>query len=96
MSEVTVQLVVSREVADLDDLFRLAAESDRPVLVTRGDTRLVLLSHEAYRALLDHIEDLEDLLAMREAEAEHRAGKSRPFDEIVAEIEAEEAAGVSG
>ena len=95
MSEVTVQLVVSREVADLDDLFRLIAESDRPVLITRGDTRLVLLPYDLYRTLQNRIEDLEDLLAMREAETEYRAGEGRPFDDIVAEIEAEEAARVS-
>ncbi len=58
--------------------------------------RVVLLPYHVYRALLDRVEDLEDLLAMREAEAEYRAGEGRPFDEIVAELEAEDRADVSG
>ncbi|HIQ01892.1 MAG TPA: type II toxin-antitoxin system Phd/YefM family antitoxin [Anaerolineales bacterium] len=68
MSEVTVQLVVTREVQDLDDLFRLVAEGDRPVLLTRGKTRLVSLPYDAYLSLQSRIEDLKDLLAMREAD----------------------------
>ena len=58
--------------------------------------RVVLLPYHVYRALLDRVEDLEDLLAMREAEAEYLAGEGRPFDEIVAELEAEDRADVSG
>jgi predicted nucleotidyltransferase len=36
------------------------------------------------------LQRLGDLLAMREAEAEYRAGDGRPFSEIVAELKAEE------
>jgi len=45
---------------------------------------------KAYRKLLQRLEDLEDLQAMREAEAEYWAGEGCPFSEIVAEMEAEE------
>jgi len=41
------------------------------------------------------LEDLEDRLAMQEAEAEYRAGNARPFEESLAEIESEESAHVS-
>ncbi len=58
--------------------------------------RVVLLLYHVYRALLDRVEDLEDLLVMREAEAEYLAGEGRPFDEIVAELEVEDRADVSG
>ncbi len=50
----------------------------------------LLIDYEDYRGLLQRLEDLEDLRAMREAEAEYRAGEGRPFSEIVAELEAEE------
>jgi len=42
------------------------------------------------------LEDLEDRLAMREAEAEYRGGDARPFDDILAEIQAAESAQVPG
>ena len=50
----------------------------------------LLIDYEDYRGLPQRLEDLEDLRAMREAEAEYRAGEGRPFSEIVAELEAEE------
>ena len=54
------------------------------------------IDYEAYRELLRRLEDLEDLQAMREAEAEYRVGEGRPFPEIVVELEVEEGADVSG
>jgi hypothetical protein len=48
------------------------------------------MGYEAYRDLLQRLEDLEDLRAMREAETEYRVRDGRPFSEIVAELETEE------
>lgn len=96
MRQVTAQTLVTHEVRDLDGLFRLLAESDRPIYVSGEEAQGVLLRYQTYQALQAHLEDLEDRLAMREAEAEYRAGDGRSFDEILAEIEAEESAHVSG
>jgi len=95
MGRMVAQTLVSREVHDLDELFRLLAESDRPIYVSGEDAQGVLLPYEAYQDLQAHLEDLEDRLAMQEAEAEYRAGDARSFDDILAEIEAEESAHVS-
>jgi hypothetical protein len=92
MRQEIAQTLVAYGVHDLDEIFRLLAESDRPIYVSREDVRGVLLSCEAYQDLQAHLEDLEDRLAMQEAEAEVRAGDARPFDDILAEIEAEESA----
>jgi hypothetical protein len=90
MRQVIAQKLVTYNVHDLDELFRLLAESDRPIYVSGEDAQGVLLPYEAYQDLQAHLEDLEDRLAMQEAEAEYRAGDARPFDDILAEIEAEE------
>jgi len=95
---VTAEFVLTRKVATLDEALRLLAESGRPVLLeatVEGESaKGVLIDYEDYRELLQRLEDLEDLQAMREAEAEYRAGRSRPFSKIVAELEAEEKADV--
>ena len=95
MGRMVAQTLVSREVHDLDELFRLLAESDRPIYVSGEDAQGVLLPDEAYQDLQAHLEDLEDRLAMQEAEAEYRAGDARPFDNILTEIEAEDSSHVS-
>jgi hypothetical protein len=51
-----------------------------------------LIGYEALNRLRQRLADLADMRAMREAEAEWRAGDSQPFEETLAEIEAEEAA----
>jgi len=60
-----------------------------PTLLARNIQRegINLLPGSRDRELLQR---LEDLRAMREAEAEYRAGEGRPFSEIVAELKAEE------
>ncbi|MFN2218503.1 MAG: hypothetical protein ACK2UA_07850 [Anaerolineae bacterium] len=90
MRQGIAQTLVTHEVRDLDELFRLLAESDRPIYISREDAQGVLLPYEAYQDLQARLEDLEDRLAIYEAEAEYRAGEGRPFDEILAEVEAEE------
>jgi PHD/YefM family antitoxin component YafN of YafNO toxin-antitoxin module len=94
MGRVIARTLVTYNVHDLDELFHLLAESDQPIYVSREDAHGVLLPYEAYQDLQAHLEDLEDRLAMQEAEAEYRAGDARPFDDILAEIEADESAHV--
>lgn len=94
MRQAIAQILVTHEVRDLDELFRLLAKSDRPIYVSREDAHGVLLSYEAYQDLQARLEDMEDRLAMREAEAEYRGGDARPFDDILAEIQAAESANV--
>ncbi|HDN80255.1 MAG: hypothetical protein DRI61_14700 [Chloroflexi bacterium] len=92
------EFVLSRKVTTLDEALRLLSESGRPVLletIIEGEpAKGVLINYEDYQKLLQRLEDLEDLQAMYEAEAEYRAGEGRPFSEIVAELEAEESADV--
>jgi prevent-host-death family protein len=70
------------------------AETDGElVLITRyGRPAGYLIGYEALNRLLQRLEDLEDMRAMREAEAEWRAGGGQPFAETLAEIEAAEEA----
>jgi len=83
---------LTRKVHTLEDALRLMSESRHPVLL-RGETvQGVLLDLEVYYELLERLQDVEDLQAMREAEAEYRAGKGRPFADILAEVESEERA----
>ena len=93
---VTDEFVSSREIESLDDALRLLAESRRSILlettVEGKPARGILVDYGAYRELLQRLEDLEDLHAMREAEIEYRAGEGRPFSEVVAELKAEEEA----
>ena len=97
---VTAEFVLTREIEILDDAMRLLAESGRPILLETSvkgrPAKGVLIDYEAYRELLRRLEDLEDLQAMHEAEAEYRAGEGCPFSEIVAELEVEKEADVSG
>jgi len=97
---VTAEFVSTREIESLDDALRLLSESRLSILletiVEGKPSRGILVDYEVYRELLQRLEDLEDLQVMREAEIEYRAGEGRPFSEIVAELEAEEEAIVSG
>ena len=90
MSHVTAQAYVTREIQDLGGLFDLLAESAHSVHISRDDVHVVLLQYQVYQEMQRRLEDLEDLLAMQEAEAEYHAGDGRSFDAIVAELEAEE------
>ena len=86
------ETLLTRKVRTLEDALRLMSESRRPVLL-RGETvQGVLLDLEVYYELLERLQDVEDLQAMREAEAEYRAGDGRPFSDILAEVEREEKA----
>lgn len=94
MRQATAQILVTHEVRDLDELFRLLAKGDRPIYVSREDVQGVLLPYEAYQDLQARLVDLEDRLTMQKAEAEYRAGDACPFDDILAEIQTAESAHV--
>jgi len=66
------------------------------MITRRGRPAGYLISYEALDRLLQRLKDLEDIRAMREAEAGWRAGGGEPFAETLAEIEAEEAASTQG
>ena len=94
--EMSTQAFVVHDIHDLNGLFGLLARSDQPVYISGEGVQGILLRYQAYQAMQTRLEDLEDRLAMRAAEAEYRAGEGRPFDDILAEIEAEETAHVPG
>jgi len=55
----------------------------------KGNRTAVMLDLEVYRALLEAREELEEIRAYDEAEAE--GGEAIPFEEAIKEIEAERA-----
>lgn len=84
------QTLLTREVASLEEALHLMSESGHPVLLKGERVQGVLLDLEVYYELLERLRDAKDLQAMREAEAEYRAGEGRPFADILAEVENEE------
>ncbi len=57
----------------------------RETLELLGQREVILLPLEEYEALLERIEDLEDILESRIALEEYRAGAGRPLEEYLAE-----------
>lgn len=81
-----------REVREnLSQLLEEAEDGHEPVMITRyGRPAGYLIGYGTLNSLLERLEDLEDIRAMREVEAEWRARGGRPFAEVLAEVEAEE------
>ena len=78
------------------NISRLLDEAEaghEPVMITRyGRPTGYLIGYEALNRLLERLEDLEDIRMMREVEIEWRTVGGQPFAEVLAEVEAEEAA----
>jgi prevent-host-death family protein len=89
---ITTKVMPVRDVRQQMSRLLDEAEADGElVMITRyGRPAGYLIGYEALNRLLQRLEDLEDIRAMREAE--WRAGGGQPFAETLAEIEAEEAA----
>ncbi|MFQ6090084.1 MAG: type II toxin-antitoxin system Phd/YefM family antitoxin [Candidatus Bipolaricaulia bacterium] len=79
---------------NLSRLLNEAENGGELVMVTRyGRPAGYLIGYETLNRLLERLEALEDIRAIREAEAEWRAKGGQPFAEALAEVEAEEATG---
>ena len=86
---VVKKILPVREVREnLSRLLDEAKDTHEPVMVTRyGRPVGYLIGYELLNSLLERLEELEDIQAMREAEAEWRSKGSQPFEEALAEIE---------
>jgi prevent-host-death family protein len=82
-----------REVREnLSQLLDEAEGGHEPVMITRyGRPAGYLIGYETLNQLLERLEELEDIRAMRQVEAEWRARGGRPFAEALSK--AEEATG---
>jgi len=90
---ITTKVMPVRDVRQqMSRLLDEAEANGELVMITRhGRPAGYLIGYQALNRLLQRLEDLEDLRAMRQAEAEWRAGGGQPFAETLAEIEAGEA-----
>jgi len=92
---VVKKILPVREVREnLSRLLDEAEDTHEPVMITRyGRPAGYLIGYEILNRLLERLEELEDIRAMREAEAEWRARGGQPFEEALAEVENQEAVG---
>lgn len=86
---ITTRILPVREVREkMSQLLNETAKGGEPIIITRhGRPVGYLINYEAFNNLLERLEDLEDIRAMREAEATWRAGEGRDFEEFAAELE---------
>ena len=92
---VVKKILPVREVREnLSRLLDEAKDTHEPVMITRyGRPAGYLIGYEILNRLLERLEELEDIRAMREAEAEWRARGGQPLEEVLAEVENQEAIG---
>lgn len=84
----------AEDICSLSDFVRNASrhasrlrETGRPeVLTLNGSADLVVQSAKAYQALIDRLDELETLAALREAAAEIERGEGAPADEAIARL----------
>jgi len=77
---------------NLSRLLDEAKDTHEPVMITcYGRPAGYLVGYEILNRLLERLEELEDIRAMREAEWRTRGGQ--PFEEALAEVENQEAVG---
>ena len=63
----------------------LKVVGQKSVVVRLGKDEVVMIPFRKYQALLQKLEDLEDILDSQRAMAEYRSGKGRPFTEYLRE-----------
>jgi len=91
---------LSRDIHPLTDFkrntpefLRQLKETGHPLVLTvNGKAELVVQDAKSYQRLLDLVERLETIEAVREGLASMKRGEGRPIDEIFAEMEKELAA----
>lgn len=92
---VVKKILPVREVREnLSRLLDEAGDTHEPVMITRyGRPAGYLIGYEILNRLLERLEELEDIRAMREAEDEWRARGGQPFEEALGEVENQETVG---
>lgn len=70
-------------------LTRLRETGQPELLTVPGESELVIQDARAYQAMVDHLDELEALVAIREGIATALAGQGKPFNEFFDELEAE-------
>ncbi len=80
-------VVVSEPRLNIAQLVAQAKATSEPVvLTTNGEAEVVLLTPEAYQALLDRIDLLDSVIGFYKAELQFERGESRPAREALEEI----------
>ncbi len=80
-------VVVSEARSSVEQLVAQAKASSEPVvLTTNGKADLVLLTPEAYEALLERIDILDSVVGMYKAEREFERGEGRDAREALEEL----------
>ncbi|MFQ6014457.1 MAG: type II toxin-antitoxin system Phd/YefM family antitoxin [Anaerolineae bacterium] len=92
MPTVVSAVELNRHSGDL--LARIRFNGDQFVIERRGEPIAALISYKVYQALLPILEKMQDLLDAQAAHEDWLAGKGQSFEEFLAELEADEAAGV--
>jgi len=92
---VVKKILPVREVREnLSRLLDEAEDTHEPVMITRyGRPAGYLIGYEILNRLLERLEELEDIRAMREAEAEWRTRGGQLFEEALADVENQETVG---
>jgi len=80
---------VARAKARFSEMVREAKQGKVFEVINRSEPVAIVISVEAYKALLESIEDLEDVVAVLQGELEDKGAPSIPWDEVKARYWAE-------
>ncbi len=67
---------------------RMKESGEPEVLTVNGRAELVVQDAESYQAMVDELERARFVEAIREGERDIQAGRTRPFEDVMAEIRA--------
>jgi len=92
-----IKILPASEVRDKISLvLKQLIETEEPVFITQySRPKAVLIKYEVYNALMDRLEELEDLHDMAEAEKAYRKGEGQDFEEFVTELKREQPKNIS-